>query len=31
MESLNDWTISFENGWQQTVAYVDFAKAFDSG
>jgi len=29
MKSLNDWMISFENGWWQTVAYVDFAKAFD--
>jgi len=30
IESLNDWTINFENGSHQTVAYVDFAKAFDS-
>jgi len=30
LESLNDWTICFENGYHETVAYVDFAKAFDS-
>ena len=30
IESLNDWTINFENGSHQTVAYVDFAKAFDT-
>ena len=30
IESLIDWTINFENGSQENVAYVDFAKAFDS-
>jgi len=30
LESLNDWSVSLENGTHQTVAYVDFAKAFDS-
>jgi len=31
LESLNDWTLSIiENGKCQTVAYIDFAKAFDS-
>jgi len=30
LESLNDWSLSIENGKRQTVAYIDFAKAFDS-
>jgi len=30
LESLNDWTLSFENTTYQTVAHVDFAKAFES-
>ena len=30
LESLNDWSVSFENGTNQTIAYIDFAKAFDS-
>ena len=30
LESLNDWSIAVENGKSQTVAYIDFAKAFDS-
>jgi len=30
LDSLNDWSVSLENGTHQTVAYVDFAKAFDS-
>ena len=30
LESLNDWSVSFENGTHQTIAYIDFAKAFDS-
>jgi len=28
--SLNDWTLNIENGRRQAVAYIDFAKAFDS-
>ena len=30
LASLNDWTISSENATHQTVAYIDFAKAFDN-
>ena len=30
LESVNDWTISIENKHSQTVAYIDFARAFDS-
>ena len=30
LESLNDWTLNIENGRRQAVAYIDFAKAFDS-
>ena len=30
LESLNDWSVNFENGTNQTIAYIDFAKAFDS-
>ena len=30
LESLNDWSIAVENGKSQMVAYIDFAKAFDS-
>jgi len=30
IESINDWSLSIENGLHQTIAYVDFAKAFDS-
>ena len=30
LESLNDWSLSIENGEYETVAYIDFAKAFDS-
>ena len=30
LESLSDWTLNVENGRRQTVAYIDFAKAFDS-
>ncbi len=30
LESLNDWTVNIENKVGQVVAYVDFAKAFDS-
>ncbi len=30
LESINDWTISIENKNSQTVAYIDFARAFDS-
>ena len=29
-ESLNDWSLCVENGKRQQVAYIDFAKAFDS-
>ena len=30
LESLNDWTLNIENGRRQPIAYIDFAKAFDS-
>jgi len=30
LESLNDWSLCVENGKRQQVAYIDFAKAFDS-
>jgi len=30
LESLNDWSINIRNGNYTRVAYVDFAKAFDS-
>ena len=30
LESLNDWTINIENSMGQSIAYTDFAKAFDS-
>ena len=30
LQSLNDWTICLNNSDSVTVAYVDFAKAFDS-
>ena len=30
LESLSDWTLNVENGRRQIVAYIDFAKAFDS-
>ena len=30
LESLNDWTVNLENRVEQVVAYLDFAKAFDS-
>jgi len=30
LESLNDWTVNIENGRRQPIAYIDFAKAFDS-
>lgn len=30
LEALSDWTLNIENSRHQTVAYVDFAKAFDS-
>ena len=30
LDSLSDWTLNVENGRRQAVAYVDFAKAFDS-
>jgi len=30
LESLSDWTLNVENGRRQTVAYIDFAKTFDS-
>jgi len=30
LESLNDWSLSIKNGKGQKVAYIDFAKAFDS-
>ena len=30
LESLNDWTINMENKHSQSIAYIDFAKAFDS-
>jgi len=30
IESLNDWTMSIEKKHCQSVAYIDFAKAFDS-
>ena len=30
LESLNDWSLNIENGKCQKVAYIDFAKAFDS-
>ena len=30
LQSLNDWTLSIRNGAYSRVAYVDFAKAFDS-
>ena len=30
LESLSDWTLNIENGRRQAVAYIDFAKAFDS-
>ena len=29
MESLNDWTLNIEKKNHQSVAYIDFAKAFD--
>lgn len=30
IESLNDWTLNIEKRNHQSVAYIDFAKAFDS-
>jgi len=30
LESLSDWTLNIVNGRRQAVAYIDFAKAFDS-
>jgi len=30
LESLSEWTLSVENGRRQAVAYINFAKAFDS-
>ena len=30
LESLNDWTVNIMNGHYSRVAYIDFAKAFDS-
>jgi len=30
LESLNDWTLAFDNKDGTTVAYIDYAKAFDS-
>ena len=30
LETLNDWTLGIDNGDCITVAYIDFAKAFDS-
>ena len=30
LESLNDWTVAFDNKDGITVAYIDYAKAFDS-
>ena len=30
LQSLKDWTLSIDNKMQQRVAYIDFAKAFDS-
>ena len=30
LETLNDWTLAIDNGDGITVAYIDFAKAFDS-
>ena len=30
IESLNDWTLNLENKHGQSIAYSDFAKAFDS-
>ena len=30
LESLNDWTPNIEKNNHQSVAYIDFAKAFDS-
>ena len=30
LESLSDWKLNVENGRRQTIAYIDFAKAFDS-
>jgi len=30
LQSLNDWTLNLENGRRHPIAYIDFAKAFDS-
>jgi len=30
LESLNDWSLYVENGKRQQVAYIAFAKAFDT-
>ena len=30
LESLNDWTLTMRDGYYTRVAYIDFAKAFDS-
>ena len=30
LESLDDWTFAIENHETETIAYIDFAKAFDS-
>ena len=30
LESFNDWSVNFEGRTSQTIAYIDFAKAFDS-
>ena len=29
LESLNDWTLNVELGYQTVIVYVDFAKAYD--
>ena len=30
LESFNDWSVNIEGRTSQTIAYIDFAKAFDS-
>jgi len=30
METLNDWTLTMKDGYYTRVAYIDFARAFDS-
>jgi len=30
METLNDWTLAFNNKQSNTAAHVDFSKAFDT-